>query len=336
MKNLYERLVRPVLFSFDAEAAHHFAIVSLGAASHLRVALRALKRFAPSSKPKRLFGVTFPNPVGLAAGLDKNGVALPAWAALGFGFIEIGTVTAVAQPGNPKPRIFRLPDQKALINRLGFNNDGAEVIAVRLRELRASGRWPAVPVGINIGKSRTTPLERAIDDYLQSFRLLRDFADYITLNVSSPNTPGLRELQESAALSQLLQAIHSESGSVAKPIMVKISPDLSSAELEGILRTCEENEVAGIIATNTTVDHSGIPRRLDEQGGLSGSPLREKSTELLRNIAANSKIPVIASGGICDAESARQKFDAGAELLQLYTGLIYRGPSLLSEIMEAF
>ncbi|HZS17359.1 MAG TPA: quinone-dependent dihydroorotate dehydrogenase [Candidatus Udaeobacter sp.] len=334
MKNLYERLVRPILFSFDAEAVHHFAIASLGAASHVDVALRALKRFAPPSKPKKLFGVTFPNPIGLAAGLDKNGVALPAWAALGFGFVEIGTVTAVAQPGNPKPRIFRLPDQKALINRLGFNNDGADTIAARLRELRASGRWPAVPVGINIGKSRTTPLERAIDDYLQSFRLLRDFADYITLNVSSPNTPGLRELQEPAALSQLLRAIHSESGSAAKPIVVKISPDLSLAQLEGILATCEENGVAAIIATNTTVDHSGIPRRLDEQGGLSGSPLRQKSTELVRNIVANSKIPVIASGGIYDAESARQKFDAGAHLLQLYTGLIYRGPSLLREIVE--
>jgi dihydroorotate dehydrogenase len=334
MKNLYERLVRPVLFSFDAEAVHHFAIASLGAASHFDVTLQALKGLAPPSKPKKLFGVTFPNPIGLAAGLDKNGVALPAWAALGFGFIEIGTVTALAQPGNPKPRIFRLPDQKALINRLGFNNHGADTIAARLRKLRASGRWPAVPVGINIGKSRTTPLEHAIDDYLRSFRLLRDFADYIALNVSSPNTPGLRELQEPAALSRLLQAIHGESGSVAKPIVVKISPDLSPAQLEGLLATCEENCVAAIIATNTTVDHSGIPRRLDEQGGLSGSPLREKSTELVRNIAANSKIPVIASGGVCDAESARQKFDAGAHLLQLYTGLIYRGPSLLREIVE--
>jgi dihydroorotate dehydrogenase len=334
MTNLYERLVRPLLFSLEAESAHHFTIASLRKASHFDPALRALKRFTPSSKPKTLFGLNFPNPVGLAAGLDKNGVALPAWAALGFGFIEIGTVTAVAQPGNPAPRIFRLPQQKALINRLGFNNDGADAIAKRLRELRGSGRWPGVPVGINIGKSRVMPLERATDDYLYSFRLLRDFADYITLNVSSPNTPGLRELQEPAALSRLLHTISSEPGSLAKPLVVKISPDLSEVELEAVLAVCEENGVAGIIATNTTLNHSSIPPKLDEEGGLSGAPLREKSTALVHSITANSKIPVIASGGICDAKSAREKFDAGAQLVQLYTGFVYRGPQLLREIME--
>src|SRR5438128_6272023 len=223
MKNLYERLVRPLLFSLDAEAAHHFTIALLGSASHFGLALRALRSFQPPSKPKTVFGLNFPNPIGLAAGLDKNGVALPAWAALGFGFIEIGTVTAKAQPGNPKPRIFRLPAQQALINRLGFNNDGADAIADRLRRLRNDERWPALPLGINIGKSRATSLEQAKDDYLYSFRLLRDFADYITLNVSSPNTPGLRELQEPVALSQLLHAIGSEPGPVAKPLVVKIS-----------------------------------------------------------------------------------------------------------------
>jgi dihydroorotate dehydrogenase len=334
MKDLYERLVRPLLFSLEAETAHHFTIASLRRASHFDPALRALKRFRPPSKPKTLFGLTFPNPIGLAAGLDKNGVALPAWAALGFGFIEIGTVTAMAQPGNPKPRIFRLPSQQAVINRLGFNNDGADVIAKRLRGLRQSRRWPAVPVGINIGKSRTTPLERAADDYLYSFRLLRDFADYITLNVSSPNTPGLRELQEPAALSQLLHVIGSEPGPVAKPLVVKISPDLSPVELEAVLAACEENGVAGIIATNTTLDHSSIPSKLDEEGGLSGAPLRKKSTALVRSIVASSKIPVIASGGIFNANSAREKFAAGAQLVQLYTGFVYRGPQLLRELME--
>ncbi|HXQ02605.1 MAG TPA: quinone-dependent dihydroorotate dehydrogenase, partial [Candidatus Udaeobacter sp.] len=332
---LYERLVRPLLFSLEPEAAHHFTIASLRWASHFDPALRALKRFTPPSKPKTLFGLNFPNPIGLAAGLDKNGVALPAWAALGFGFIEIGTVTAMAQPGNPKPRMFRLPTQQAVINRLGFNNDGADVIAKRLRGLRQSRRWPAVPVGINIGKSRTTPLERAADDYLYSFRLLRDFADYITLNVSSPNTPGLRELQEPAALSRLLHAIRNEPGPVARPIVVKISPDLSSVELEAILAACEENGVAGIIATNTTLDHSSIPSELDEEGGLSGAPLQEKSTALVRSIVASSKISVIASGGIFDANSAREKFEAGAQLVQLYTGFVYRGPQLLRELMEA-
>ena len=335
MKNGYELFVRPLLFSLDAETAHHLTIALLQRASHFDPALRVLRSLQPSSKPKTLFGLTFPNPIGLAAGLDKNGVALPAWAALGFGFIEIGTVTAKAQPGNPKPRIFRLPEQQALINRLGFNNDGADAIAQRLAALRESGRWPAVPVGINIGKSRTTPLEQATDDYLYSFRMLRDFADYITLNISSPNTPGLRELQEPEKLSELLHAIGKEAGTTPKPLVVKISPDLSGAELKAILAVCEENGVSGIIATNTTLDHSSIAPQLDQAGGLSGAPLRDKSTALVREIAARCKIPVIASGGIFDAESAREKFQAGAQLIQLYTGLVYRGPQLLREIMDS-
>jgi len=335
MKNGYERFIRPLLFSLDAETAHHFTIALVRHAWQSDLALRTLRAFQPPPKPKVLFGLNFPNPIGLAAGLDKNGVAIPAWAALGFGFIEIGTVTAKAQPGNPKPRIFRLPEQQALINRLGFNNDGADAIAERLRRLRGSGRWPAVPVGINIGKSKATPLEQATDDYLYSFRLLRDFADYVTLNVSSPNTPGLRELQESQRLSELLHAIGTEGGTAAKPILVKISPDLSAAELEPILAACEENGVAGIIATNTTLDHASIPRAADLEGGLSGAPLREKATALVRAIVGQSAIPVIASGGIFDAESAHEKFQAGAQLIQLYTGFVYRGPRLLREIMEA-
>jgi dihydroorotate dehydrogenase len=333
-RGTYETFVRPLLFSLDAEAAHHFTIAVLQRASRLDLALRVLRSFQPASQPKTLFGLTFPNPIGLAAGLDKNGVALPAWAALGFGFIEIGTVTAKAQPGNPKPRIFRLPEQQALINRLGFNNDGADAIAERLRGLRASKRWPAVPVGINIGKSRTTPLAEAVDDYLYSFRLLQHAADYITLNVSSPNTPGLRELQETGRLSELLHAFRTEPGGADKPLLVKISPDLSPGELEAIIGVCEENSVAGIIATNTTLDHSSVPPQLEQTGGLSGAPLREKSTTLVREIATRSAIPVIASGGICDAESARQKFHAGAQLIQLYTGLVYRGPGLLREVMH--
>ena len=334
MKNAYERFVRPLLFSLDAEAAHDLTIALLQGAAHVDLALRALDVFRPSAKRKTVFGLDFPNPIGLAAGLDKNGVALPAWAALGFGFIEIGTVTARAQPGNPRPRIFRLHEQQALINRLGFNNDGADAVAERLRKLRARGRWPAVPVGINIGKSRATPLEEATDDYLYSFRLLREFADYIALNVSSPNTPGLRDLQAAAALSQLLRAIGDENRKNAKPLLVKIAPDLSSAELEEIIATCKENAVAGIIATNTTLDHSSIPPERDQEGGLSGAPLREKSTALVRAIAERSTIPVIASGGVVDAESAREKFEAGAQLIQVYTGYIYRGPGLLQEITK--
>jgi dihydroorotate dehydrogenase len=254
---------------------------------------------------------------------------------LGFGFIEIGTVTAKAQPGNPKPRIFRFPEQSALINRLGFNNDGADAVARRLKKLRRSGRWPEVPIGINIGKSMSTPLGEAIADYLYSFRLVREFADYVVLNVSSPNTPGLRELQGSAALSELLSAIAAKNLITRKPILVKIAPDLTLIELEQIVSICETNKVAGIVASNTTIDHSSIPAERDEQGGLSGTPLREKSTALIRQIGARSTIPVIASGGIMDADSAREKIGAGAQLLQIYSGLIYRGPGLLREIAEA-
>jgi dihydroorotate dehydrogenase len=334
MKNGYELFVRPILFSLDAETAHHMTLRLLGLASHFDPVLRLLKSFQQFPKPKTLFGLTFPNPIGLAAGLDKNGVALPAWAALGFGFIEIGTVTAKAQPGNPKPRVFRLAAQQALINRLGFNNDGADAIARRLAAVRESGRWPAVPVGINIGKSKATPLEQATDDYLHSFHLLRNFADYITLNISSPNTPGLRDLHEPQKLSEFLHAIGNEAGAKPKPIVLKVSPDLSAAELKAILAICEEKGVSGIVATNTTLDHSSVPPQLDQEGGLSGAPLRDKSTALLREIVSRSTIPVIASGGIFDAESAQEKFQAGAQLIQLYTGLVYRGPQLLREIMD--
>ena len=334
MKNGYERFVRPLLFSLDAETAHHLAIGFLRGASHVDLALRALNSLQPAPKPKTVFGVNFPNPIGLAAGLDKNGVALAALAALGFGFVEIGTVTAKTQPGNPKPRIFRFPEQEALINHLGFNNDGADIVAERLGKLRAAGRWPAVPVGINIGKSKITPLEQATADYLYSFQLLREFADYIALNVSSPNTPGLRDLQGAAALSELLRTIASENRENPKPVLVKIAPDLSPNDLEDLIATCEQNEVAGIIATNTTLDHSSIPPARDREGGLSGKPLREKSTALVRAITARSTIPVVASGGVVDAESAREKFEAGAQLVQIYTGYIYRGPGLLREITK--
>jgi dihydroorotate dehydrogenase len=335
MKNAYERFVRPLLFALDPETAHHFTLALLRTTAHVDLALKALRTFQPAPKQKTVFGVTFPHPIGLAAGFDKNGVALPAWEALGFGFIEIGTVTAKPQPGNPKPRIFRYPAQQALINRLGFNNDGADVIAERLRDLREAGGWPRIPVGINLGKSRVTPLNEAAADYRYSFQRLHEFADYIALNISSPNTPGLRTLQARESLSILLQAIRHENEGVQKPIVVKISPDLHPDELDEVVATCDENQVAGIIAANTTLDHSTIPSSRDQAGGLSGAPLREKSTALVRAIASRSTIPVIASGGIFHTESAREKMEAGAQLLQIYTGYVYRGPGLLREIVEA-
>lgn len=333
--DIYERFVRPTLFSLGPEAAHHLAVGGLRLSARLPFGLHALRSFRPSAKPRTVFGLDFPNPVGLAAGFDKNAVALPALAALGFGFVEIGTVTAKPQRGNPRPRIFRYPEQQALINRLGFNNDGADAVASRLGALRRSGRWPGIPVGINIGKSKVTPLEEAADDYLFSFRLLHEFADYIVLNVSSPNTLGLRSLQERDALEQLLRVIHKKNQITRKPVLLKIAPDLSLSDLEQILAACEENGIAGIIATNTTLDHNAIPAALDQAGGLSGPPLRERSTELVRAIAARSRLPVIASGGIADAASAREKLEAGAQLLQVYTGYVYRGPGLLREIVES-
>jgi dihydroorotate dehydrogenase len=328
----YERFVRPLLFSLDPETAHNLTIRCLAVLGDFPFLLRALQRFQASPKPKTLFGITFPHPVGLAAGFDKNGLALPGWAALGFGFVEIGTVTAKPQPGNPRPRIFRLPHQEALINRLGFNNDGADVVADRLRRLREAGGWPKIPVGINIGKSKVTPLETAADDYAYSFRRLAPFADYVALNVSSPNTPGLRSLQEKEALAHLLRVIRNENHTT--PILVKIAPDLSEKEIEEIIDVCRDNEIAGLIATNTTMAHAGIPASLDQTGGLSGAPLREKSTAVVRFIRSRSQLPIIASGGIFDAESAREKIDAGADLLQIYTGYIYRGPALVREIVE--
>jgi dihydroorotate dehydrogenase len=333
-EGFYQRLVRPLLFSLSPEAAHNLAIWNLRAVSEWPAVLRQLERFRPPPKTTTVFGLTFPNPVGLAAGFDKNGVAIPAWAALGFGFVEVGTVTAKPQPGNPKPRIFRYPAQQALINRLGFNNDGADVVAARLRSLRQSGRWPAIPVGINLGKSKVTPLDEAVDDYLYSFRLLAPLANYVVLNVSSPNTPGLRSLQQHDALEQLLRAIRRENETGAKPILVKIAPDLSLAELEQIVTTSEQNGVAGIIATNTTLDHSAIPTGVDQTGGLSGRPLFARSTEFVRAIRSRSPLPIIASGGISDAETAREKLEAGAQLLQVYTGYLYRGPGLLRSLIS--
>jgi dihydroorotate dehydrogenase len=319
---IYERLLRPLLFALDPETAHHFALAFLRATGPL------LPKTTGMISPVSAFGLNFRHRIGLAAGLDKNGVALSAWEALGFSFVEIGTVTAQAQPGNPRPRIFRYPEQNALINRLGFNNDGAEAVANRLLELRDRGGWPGIPVGINIGKSRVTPIERAVEDYLFSLRKVRTHADYVALNVSSPNTPGLRELQEGQRLDELLRAINAERGDL--PLLVKIAPDLEPAPLDEIVSVCEANNISGIIATNTTLDHSAVAH--DEEGGLSGAPLQRKSTAIVRQIASKTKIPIIGCGGILDAGSAREKIEAGAKLLQIYTGFIYRGPKLIREL----
>ncbi len=329
--NFYEQVLRPLLFLADPEAVHHLAMDALKVTGPL------LQKFAPEPDPRlarEVFGLRFPNPVGLAAGFDKNGVALPAWHGLGFGFAEIGTITARGQVGNPKPRIFRVPEAQGLINRLGFNNDGCDVVAARLQRLQQSSRWPAIPVGVNIGKSKVTPLEEATADYLLSFERLQHFGDYFVLNVSSPNTPGLRSLQDRSALDELLGHIQRRN-SGARPVLVKIAPDLEWVAIEEIIALVEEHKLAGIIATNTTIDHSSIAEARRQRGGLSGAPVRARSTEVVRFIAERSKVPVVAVGGIMDADSALEKFDAGAALVQVYTGYIYRGPGLVGEICRA-
>jgi len=328
--SFYESILRPLLFRFDAETAHHLA---LGQLAGLPPGLIRVLLGVKAHKPKTVAGISFPNPIGLAAGMDKNGIALSGWEALGFGFVEIGTITAHAQPGNPQPRMFRYPEQKAIVNRMGFNNDGAEVVAQRLGDLKASGRWPKIPVGMNLGKSKITELDDAAGDYLRSFQLLKSFGDYFVINVSSPNTVGLRDLQDTERLRQIVQALRQEDGS--KPLFVKVAPDLIEEHAKDIAVMAEEEGLAGLIATNTTLNHSALPKEKDETGGLSGAPLRDRALWLQKILHGSTKLPVIASGGLMDGATAKEKFDAGASLVQIYTGFVYRGPGLIREISEA-
>ena len=321
----------------DPESVHHFAMASLQLGEKLPRLMKWMFGAPYKSRECEVFGLKFPNVVGLAAGFDKNALALPAWEAMGFGFVEAGTVTAKPQPGNPRPRLFRFPRQKAIINRMGFNNEGTEIVAQRLEKLRTSGHWPGIPVGLNLGKSRVTPLEEAQSDYLVSFERMFELADYFVLNVSSPNTPGLRKLQDQAALHTLLKGVQAANRSkpVPKPLLLKIAPDLEFTQIEEILELVELHALSGIIATNTTLDHSSVPNGDAFEGGLSGRPLRERSTEIVRFVCGRTRVPVIGVGGIFDVESAKEKLDAGAVLIQLYTGLVFRGPGLIRELAEA-
>lgn len=333
--NFYKTICRPLFFQLNAERAHELVMESLKIGSAIPPLLRPLSRLLFSKRPSapcRVAGIDFPNPIGLAAGMDKNGVALPAWEALGFGFIEVGTITAHAQPGNPKPRLFRFPEQKALINRLGFNNEGAAAVSRRLVLLKEKGRWPRIPVGINIGKSRVTPAEQAAQDYLASYRQLRGLGDYYVINVSSPNTPGLRDLQAKEALRTIVKTLRD--AEVSQPLFVKVAPDLAEEDLISIVQLAEEEKLSGLIATNTTLDHQAIPSALDQTGGLSGAPLRVRSLQTLKIIRAHTQLPIIASGGISDAASASERLEAGASLLQIYTALIYEGPSILQKLLS--
>jgi len=330
-------LLRNLMFRFDAETSHHMGLKGMSLAERLKLTQLFV---APMPQvPVHVMGLEFPNPVGLAAGLDKNGEHIDGLAALGFGFLEIGTITPRAQSGNPQPRIFRLANEKAIINRMGFNNQGVDYL---LEQVRAS-KFDGI-LGINIGKNVDTPVENALDDYLICLRKVYQDASYITVNLSSPNTPGLRTLQFGDSLRELLSELKEEQRKLAdqygsyKPLTVKIAPDMTAEEVGMVAQTLIENEIDGVIATNTTISREGVPNspHKDEAGGLSGKPLTQASTQTVKTLAQelNSALPIIAAGGIMNGNDAQEKLDAGASLVQVYTGFIYRGPHLVREIVE--
>jgi dihydroorotate dehydrogenase len=328
--NLYRHLLRPLFFRLPPEPAHELALHFLAVAGRCPSLLRLL--FGPPPRaPLSFCGLDFPNPVGLAAGMDKNGVAISAWAALGFGFVEIGTITAHPQPGNPRPRLFRYPAKKALVNRMGFNNEGCEAVAARLR---ARLPTPGIPLGINLGKSKITPLEEAASDYLRSYQTLHEFGDYFVVNVSSPNTPGLRSLQAAEELRRIVGTLREWDSTRRKPLWVKLAPDLAP---EDAVEAARQAEIAGadaLIATNTTLDHDALLPEEDESGGLSGAPLREKARALLVALRQETPLPLVASGGIMSGADAADRLRLGAGLVQLYTGFVYEGPGLVREIVR--
>jgi dihydroorotate dehydrogenase len=329
-------LIKKILFQFDPERSHHLAMQGLQWSYQL-----GLSRLfpIPQAKPLTIMGLTFPHPVGLAAGLDKNGDYIDALATLGFGFLEIGTVTPKPQEGNPRPRLFRLTEQEAIINRMGFNNKGMDYVANRLEKMQYRGI-----LGINLGKNKDTPLENAADDYLLGLRALGKFASYITINISSPNTPGLRDLQHMDLLTHLLSILKHEQKTILLsqkryvPLVVKISPDLTEQELQELAAVLLQQQIDGVIATNTTLDRESIKTSpfAQEAGGLSGRPLHTRSTHTILQLHSllHDKIPIIASGGVMDRKTAEEKLKAGAHLLQVYTGFIYSGRGIIRQLSE--
>lgn len=346
LKNLY-KLPRFFLFKMDAEAAHHFTLKMLKRTIKLPFAkstLKALYQIEDKRLERSVFGLTFKNPVGLAAGLDKNAECIDAFAAMGFGFIEIGTVTPLAQPGNDKPRLFRIIQDEAIINRMGFNNEGAEIVRQNILSsqlIKLKNR--NILIGGNIGKNKVTPNENAVDDYIKCYHILYDVVDYFVVNISSPNTPNLRDLQEREPLEKLLTALQLENNKkqTPKPILLKIAPDLSFTQLDEIIEVITATKLSGIIATNTTITRDGlsINQAAIEQigaGGLSGRPLTKKATEVIQYLSEKTegKLPIIAVGGIMTAQDAIEKINAGASLVQLYSGFIYKGLDLVKEINQ--
>lgn len=334
---MYKTLIRPLLFCFDPEKVHHFTFSILKNVLKIPFVKGMLRKQFSIEDPsleREVFGIKFKNPVGLAAGFDKDAKLFKELSTLGFGFIEIGTLTPKPQPGNPKKRLFRLKKDKALINRMGFNNEG--VIAAA-RRLKKKGN---IIIGGNIGKNKTTPNEEAFEDYKICFEELFEVVDYFVVNVSSPNTPHLRELQDKDPLKKLLSGLQKKNleKSPPKPILLKIAPDLTEGQLKDIIEIVKESGIAGVIATNTTLAREGLESASkDEAGGLSGAPLRERSTEVIRFLSENSKgaFPIIAAGGIFTPEDALEKLDAGASLVQVYTGFVYEGPGMIKRINRA-
>jgi dihydroorotate dehydrogenase len=334
---MFYSAIRKVLFKFDPETTHEMTIKGFKATGSSPLNLFYKQNIV--DKPVEAMGINFPNPVGLAAGLDKNGECINAFSAMGFGFVEIGTITPKPQPGNPKPRIFRLPSANAVINRMGFNNKGVDYLVDQVRKANFKG-----VLGINIGKNKDTPDENAKDDYLICMRKVYNYATYITINISSPNTPGLRSLQYGDALNELLAALKAEQQVLKEqygkyvPLAVKIAPDLSKEEIESIAECLISNNIDGVIATNTTLSREGVEglEHGEEQGGLSGEPVKDKSTEVIRllAIALDHKLPIIGVGGIASGRDAQEKIAAGAKLVQVYTGFIYQGPELVKDIVN--
>ncbi|MGF1483553.1 MAG: quinone-dependent dihydroorotate dehydrogenase [Opitutales bacterium] len=341
----YEKLLRPILFRMEPERAHERALGGLKLLKRLGPLTRLQEQanLIQGDRPIECFGLQFPNVVGLAAGWDKNGEIWPVASALGFGHVEIGTVTHQAQPGNPRPRLFRYARDEALINRMGFNNNGAETLAKTLSRQPAKGRR-RIPLGINIGKSKAVSLEQAAEDYCASFTLLADHADYVTINVSSPNTPNLRRLQAPGQLDNLLGAIGkarsehaSKQGTPPVPMLVKVSPDESYRQINAIIEAVQKHALSGIIATNTTLARPGRFSEVEEAGGLSGQPLHLRAVQVVNYIYKHTEgtLPIIGSGGITNLEAAGRFIDAGASLVQVYTGMIYRGPFFAREVARS-
>jgi len=329
------RLLRPALFTLEPETAHGLAMRAASAVARSSFARRWLERSVRKDDPRlrvEAFGLSFPSPLGLAAGLDKDADALPFWSALGFGHVEIGTVTARAQPGNPRPRVVRLRADHAIVNAMGFPSIGADALAGRLEAWRRRGAWPDVPVIVNVGKSREVPIEDATHDYLTSVRTLLPYADAIAINVSSPNTPGLRGLQDEAPFEALLRAVRAAAGDT--PVLVKLAPDLSDRSLRRLAALCEETSMHGIVATNTTVSRAGLRLDPGASGGLSGPPLAPRALQVLRVLRGATALPIVSVGGIDGPAEAIRRLEAGADLLQVYTGLIYEGPGLPRRIAD--